>query len=254
MSDGSEQLEGLAEEFGWTDEPADDAPDPNEVYDDGQEADAPAEEAAPARDYEAELAAERQRADAAAQRAQAYEQNELRRQQYEAQTLQQQWNQAQTEAKAYAKTLPYEEAIEYMDSFRAQREAALTQWGTDNFNRLQQTQITQQAEKIAKTNGLSEEDTQALVRAAMTSGDPNAMQTEAARLKGIYGTKDQEISALKARLERLEKQGRQQQRAASGLNRVGGSNGRPLPRNVEPGSADHLRAELGDDFLRQFGS
>jgi len=249
MSDGSEQLEGLAEEFGWTDEPADDAPDPNEVYDDAEQ---PGEEAPPERDYEAELAAERQRADAAAERAQQYEQQELRRQQYEAQTLQQQWNQAQAEAKTYAKTLPYEEAIEYMDAFRQQREQALTQWGTDNFNRLQQTQITQQAEKIAKQNGLSEEDTQSLVRAAMTTGDPQAMQVEATRLKNVYGTKDQEIAALRTRLERLEKQGRQQQR--SPLNRVGGSHGRPLPRDVKPGSADHLRAELGDDFIRSFGS
>src|SRR6188768_3146771 len=108
MSDGSEQLEGLAEEFGWTDEPADDAPDPNEVYDDTQEAEAPAEEAAPARDYEAELAAERAKAEAASQRAQQYEQNELRRQQQEAATLQQQWNEAQAKAKAYARTLAYD--------------------------------------------------------------------------------------------------------------------------------------------------
>ncbi len=252
MTDGSEQLEGLAEEFGWTDEPADDAPDPNEVYDDAQDADQPPAEETPARDYEAELAAERQRADAAAQRAQQYEQNELRRQQHEAATLQQQWEQAQTQAKLYAKTLPYEEAIEYMDQFRLQREQALTQWGTDNFNRLQHTQLTQQAEKLAQQNGLSEEDTQSLVRAAIASGDPQAMQTEAARLKGVYGTKDQEITALKARLSRLEKQGRQAQRAP--LNRVGGQNGRPLPSNVKPGSADHLRAELGDDFIRQFGS
>src|SRR6478609_4126555 len=213
MTDGSEQLDGLAEEFGWTDEPADNAPDPNEVYDDTETAEQPAEETAPARDYEAELAAERQRADAAAQRAQQYEQNELRRQQHEAATLQQQWDAAQAQAKNHARTLPYEEAIEYMDQFRLQREQALTQWGTDNFNRLQQTQLTQQAEKLAQQNGLSAEDTQTLVRAAIASGDPQVMQQEATRLKGIYGTKDQEITALKARLERLEKQGRQAQRA-----------------------------------------
>lgn len=252
MTDGSEQLDGLAEEFGWTDEPADDAPDPNEVYDDTPEAEQPAEEAAPARDYEAELAAERTRADAAAQRAQQYEQNELRRQQQEAATLQQQWDRAQVEAKTYAKTLPYEEAIEYMDQFRVQREQALTQWGTDNFNRLQQTNLTRQAEALVAQNGLSAGDTEALVRAALNSGDPQAMHTEATRLKGIYSTKDQEISALKARLERLEKQGRQAQRTP--LNRVGGQNGRPLPRDVTPGSTDHLRAELGDDFIRSFGS
>jgi len=261
MTDGSEQLDGLAEEFFGSDAPVDETPYPDDVYDEPlnaeQAGDEPVEDAPPARDYEAEIAAERAKAEAAAQRAAQYEQQELQRQQREAATLQQQWARATAEAKQYAKTLPYEEAIEYMDQFRAQREEALMQWGTDNFNNLQQTQLTRQAERLVREHGLSDADTESLVRAAMASGDPNAMVNEATRIKSYTSTKDQEISALKARLERLEKQGQRQQRVNSGINRVGGQSGRPLPRDVKPGSTEHLTLLLGGedgDFLRRFGS
>lgn len=258
MTDGSEQLDGLADEFFGDDVPEVETPNPDDVYDESLNAeqigDEPVEDAPPARDYDAELAAERAKAEAAAQRAEQYERAERERMQREAVTMQQQWAQATQQAKQHAQTLPYDEAINYMESFYAAREQALMQWGTDNFNTLQQTQLTRQAEKLVREHGLSDADTESLVRAAMASGDPNAMVNEATRLKTTNTSKDQEISALKARLERLEKQGQRQQRVNSGINRVGGQTGRPLPRDVKPGSKEHLRVELGDDFLRQFGS
>ena len=255
MTDGSDQLDGLAEQL-WGDEaPAEDTPNPEEVYDDITAEQDAGEPEPPTRDYEAEIAAERARAEAIAANLQQYEQREQQRQQQEAVTLQQQWTQAEGQAKNHARTLPYDEAIEYMDQFRAAREKALMDWGTANFQNLQQAQLTRQAEKLVRDNGLSDADTEALVRAAMVSGDPNAMTAEANRIKTLTGTKDQEISALKARLERLEKQGRQQQRTP--LNRVGGQNGRPLPSDVKPGSTEHLTLILGGDdgeFLRRHGS
>lgn len=258
MTDGSAQLDGLAEEFFGSDQFAEEQPFPEDAYQDdlnAEQADEqPVEDAPPARDYEAEIAAERAKAEAAAQRAEQYERAERERMQREAVTMQQQWAQATQQAKQHAQTLPYDEAINYMESFYAQREQALMQWGTDNFNNLQQTQLTRQAEKLVREHGLSDADTESLVRAAMASGDPNAMVNEATRIKSYTSTKDQEISALKARLERLEKQGQQRQRVNSGINRVGGQNGRPLPRDVKPGSKEHLLSELGDDFLRQFAS
>jgi len=257
MTDGSEQLDGLAEQLGWTDEPAGDAPYPEDAYDaqdehaDGAQPDA---ETPPARDYEAELAALQTEREAAANELTRYQQQERERQQRDAVEQERQWQQATAQAKNHARTLPYEEAIEFMSSFYAQREQALMQWGTDNFTNLQMQQLRNQAEKLVSKNGLSEADTESLVRAAMTSGDPRAMAAEAERIKTLTSTKDQEISALKTRLERLEKQERRQQRAAT--NRVGGTQGRVLPPDVKPGTSEHLTLLLGGDdgeFLRRHG-
>lgn len=168
------------------------------------------------------------------------QQNNARAQQEQAQK----WQQEEAQAKAHAKTLPYEEAIEYMDGFRRYREEQVWKWGQDNFVEKTRLEWTKDAEKLARANGLPDEDVELLVRVASASGDKRAMQEEAKRLKARNETSTQGLRAVQEELARLKAEMARQNIVSSGAQRVGGQGAGSVPTTFTKGTRDHLRYEL----------
>lgn len=218
--------------------------EPEAPDDEGGEAPVdPAEEARRWRERAEALEAE---AKSEAERREALEAEQVRREAAEAEQRARAWQKAEQDAINHAKTLPHAEAIEYLDRFRREREGYLYQWGQELFTRQQQAQMREQAKKVAKDEGLGEEEVDFLVRAAAAAGDPRAMKDEAKRLKARSEASMSEIRELRAKLERMEAEQNRARLASSPATRVGQGVTRAATKsNVEPGSTDHFRELLG---------
>lgn len=196
------------------------------------------------KEREAEL--ERLRAEAEAERGKRseYEQQVARQQAEQARQQQEAWNRARDEALSHARTLPYDQALQYLAEFSSQREAALMQWGTQLYTEKEVLRWTRQAEKIAAENGLPAEEVETLVRAAQTTGDPATMTAEAKKIKARNSQLEEKVRALEEAIKRQKAESARQKLQKSPINRVGQGN-RTAPSNVKKGTREHLAALLG---------
>jgi hypothetical protein len=178
------------------------------------------------------------------------EEREAQQAAYEQQQYQQRVQEWQAEfARAYeqARTMRTDEALNHLAQFHQQREAML--WG--NYQQLhterELARLEKQAHKVASEFGLPEEEVEALVRAAATTGRADAMQSEAKRLKARTSKTQEELQSLREELNRIKAEGTRQKLSRS--TRVGQGN-RAVPPKVKPGTDDHLRSLLGPAWLK----
>jgi hypothetical protein len=191
-------------------------------------------------ELENETAAERK-----ARQEREAQQAEYERQQYAAQM--QAWEQQREQAIQHARTLRSDEALNYLAQFFGQREQAVFQWGQQHFTEKELIKLEKQAVKVASEYGLPEEEVEALVRAAASTGRADAMQSEAKRLKARTSKTQEELQSLREELNRIKAEGTRQKLSRS--TRVGQGN-RAVPPKVKPGTDDHLRSLLGPAWLK----
>lgn len=218
--------------------------DQEEIVESSEEQVDPAEEARQWRErYEALEAASKSETE----RREALEAEQYRREQQESQARFQQWQKAEQDALAHARTLSRDEAVDYMDRFRRERESALYQWGDGVFNQLQDQRTRAQAEKIAKDEGIAPEEIDTLLRAAAAAKDPRVMKDEAKRIKARSDASNAEVRELRAQIEQMRAEQNRARLASSQVGRVGQGTSRPAAQSqVTPGSVDHFRQLLGD--------
>ncbi len=159
------------------------------------------------------------------------------RRQYKQQLVQQQREQARQQWSAQAgqiveqaKQFDYDQALQYMAGQFIQREQTLLQAAEQS---TVQTQTEGYAQHIMDTYGLDpKKDRKRL------GNDPYQFEALASIVKEDRAEK----AALEKQLKQIQRGGQAAQRLASGVDRTGGGQGRPLPKNLSDLSPEeHLR-------------
>lgn len=170
--------------------------------------------------YEAMLSQERAEKARLEQERQAVQ---IERQQIQAQQAQAQWDQLEAQALAHARTLDYDQALQYMADFSRQRTQAVMGAAQQM---TQQVNIAQFRQHVIQKYGLSSED------AARLGSDPYQFDPIGASIKAEREHTNSKIGALEKQIEQLKRQSQAQARIASGVDRSGGPGGQPLPNDL----------------------
>lgn len=196
--------------------------------------DAPPEEGTEQVDYRALW--EQAQHETAAERAER-ERLEAERQQIVFQASQQAWEEERRRAKEHAKTLDYEQALEYMSNFSADRERRVMEW---SLNTAAQAAVNEHAGKVISYWGLAPEDR------ARLGGDPHRMNEIAQSIVADRQRTSAEVESLRKEVKQLRSRVNGNNALANPAYRQGGS--RPpvaVPSDVPKGSLEFLGRRLG---------
>ena len=216
----SEDAPAAVEEFFET------APDEDALpQDDGSAEENPSEDSTP--DYKAlyeQTAAEK------AQLAQERRQLEQLRAAEQRQIAQQQWQAQRGQIREQAKQFDYDQALDYVINNFTAREDALLQAASQS---TEQAQTEGWAQDVMQRFGLDpKKDRNRL------GNDPYQFEALAATVKEDRA----EMAELRKQLKQIQRGNQAQARLATGVDRTGGGQGRPLPKNLRDLSPEeHLR-------------
>ncbi len=216
----SEDAPAAVEEFFET------APDEDALpQDDGAAEENPSEDSTP--DYKAlyeQTAAEK------AQLAQERRQYEQQLAQQQREQARQQWSAQAGQIVEQAKQYDYDQAVQYVAQQFMQREQTLLQAAEQS---TMQTQTEGYAQHVMEQYGLDpKKDRNRL------GNDPYQFEALAATVKEDRA----EMAELRKQLKQIQRGNQAQARLATGVDRTGGGQGRPLPKNLRDLSPEeHLR-------------
>lgn len=194
----------------------DDAPDLDATpADDGPADENPSADSAP--DYKALYEAEAQQRAQEAQRRRQYEQQLAAQQREQART---QWDAQVPQIIEQAKQYDYDQAVQFIASQFMERERTLLQAAEQS---TMQTQTEGYAQHVMEQYGLDpKKDRKRL------GNDPYQFEALAAIVKEDRA----EQAALQKQLQQIQRGGQVAKRLASGVDRTGGGQGRPLPKHL----------------------
>jgi hypothetical protein len=178
-------------------------------------------------EIEANAAAERQRV------AQERHEEQVRQQQRNAEVAAQQWQSLEQQALAQAAEMSYEDSHRHLASFYRQREQAILAASQQTTQQVQMEREQYRAERYLREEvipkyGLTPDDA-----AEFVGMDPRAYHLRAERLANDRKTRTSELDALRKEVEQLKRGAAAQRRIDSGVDRPGGPNGQPLPRDMD---------------------
>jgi hypothetical protein len=161
---------------------------------------------------------------------------EVERQQIATQQAQQQWDQMKAQAVAYAKTLDYDDAINYMAWFDDQRNEAVRQ---NAQNLVYQANAASYADQIIKQFNLNDEDR------ILLGTDTRNFPVIAERLRKERDEMDRRFAEMQKQVKNTRLSSQASQRLASNADRLGPV-GRSVPTDwTKLSSEDQLRAMWG---------
>lgn len=160
------------------------------------------------------------------------QQREFQRQQQQREQAEWAWRQAEEQEKVAARQeaerlgLDFENAIVHvqnrMGAFYNQRDQALRQVAQQM---IEQQNIAGYREHLTQQYGLSAED------AMMLGNDTSRMHLIAERIASQRTQVQSELETMRKELDQLKRAQKAQKRMASGVDRTGGGQGRPLPKD-----------------------